>query len=77
MIVTLDPDVTAWVEIEARRAGTTPSAFVRSLLRERMREQNDEQLDYEAAMRRFFSIQPYLISDGRPYPTREETHRRR
>lgn len=77
MKLTLDPDITAWVEVEARRAGTTPSEFVRSLLRERMREQQDEALDYDAAMRRFFSIQPYLDSGGRPYPSREETHRRR
>lgn len=68
--VTLEEDVARWARIEAARRETSVSRFLGELLREQM-EENDE---YEMAMRRALRRKAFLT--GGPYLSREEIHDR-
>lgn len=68
--VTLEENVARWARIEAARRETSVSRFLGELLREQM-EEND---DYEMAMRRALRRKAFL--KGGPYLSREEIHDR-
>lgn len=68
--VTLEENVARWARIEAARRETSVSRFLGEILREQM-EENDE---YEVAMRRALRRKPFL--KGGPYLSREEVHDR-
>jgi hypothetical protein len=70
--ITLDDAVARWARLEAARENTSVSRFVGELLAERMRGSEA----YDAAMERYLSVKPRAISQGRPYPTRDELHDR-
>ena len=70
--VTLDQETAPWARIEAARREMSVSSFIRMLLRERM----GGQAAYAGAMSRYLSRGGANLSDGRPYPAREELHDR-
>lgn len=70
--ITLDEEVARWARLEAARANTSVSRFVGELLAGRMRGR----AAYDAAMKRYLSVSPRVISGSRPYPTRDELHDR-
>jgi plasmid stability protein len=70
--ITVDEEVAQWARVWAAKHNTSVSRLVGDLLRKRMKEE----VMYEAAMRRFLAIQPTVISDGQPYPSREALHDR-
>ena len=70
--ITVDEVVARWARLEAARADTSVSRFVGDLLEERMRQDQE----YDAAMERYLSVKPRVISKGRSYPRREELHDR-
>lgn len=70
--VTLDEETARWARIEAARREMSVSSFVRLLLRERM----GGQAAFSGARDRYLSRTDAAISNGRPYPRREEVHDR-
>ena len=70
--ITLDEAVARWARLEAARENTSVSRFVGELLAERMRHGHA----YDAAMERYLSVKPRAISNGKPYPQRDELHDR-
>jgi hypothetical protein len=70
--VTLDESVAKWVRVKAAEEGKSVSRYLGELLEKEMREEDS----YEEAMRRFFAREPVNISDGQPYPKREELYDR-
>lgn len=69
----LDDETARWARLEAARRDTSVSKLVGALLREHMERESS----YEAAMDRFFAIEPGVLKRGGRYPSREETHERR
>ena len=70
--ITLEEPVARWARMQAARENTSVSRFLGSLLKERM---GDEE-QYNAAMERYLSVRPRLMSKGRKYPHREELYDR-
>jgi hypothetical protein len=70
--ITLDQAVAQWARLEAARENTSVSRFVGNLLAERMRHSQA----YDAAMEHYLSVKPRDISNGKPYPRRDELHDR-
>lgn len=70
--IVLDDETHRWARIEAARRNTSVSQLVGELLREHM----ERECDYEAAMRRFRSVEPRVLKKAGGYPSREEAHRR-
>ena len=71
--VTLDEKTAAWAKVYAARRNQSLSRFLGELLHEKMRESRE----YETAMRRFWAIGPKNLSDGKPYPPRDEIYERK
>ena len=71
--ITLDEKTAAWARVHAAQRSMSLSRFVSELLHEKMGESRE----YEAAMRRFFSVKPRNLSDGQPLPKREELYDRK
>jgi hypothetical protein len=69
--ITLDETVARWARLEAARENTSVSRFVGDLLAERMRHAQA----YDA-VEHYLSVKPRAISNGKPYPRREELHDR-
>lgn len=70
--ITLDESVARWARLEAARENTSVSRFVGDILAARMRDSQA----YGVAMERYLSVKPRALSNGRPYPTRDELHDR-
>lgn len=70
--ITLDEETARWARVEAAKRDTSVSRYVGELLRQHMVESEE----YERARRSFASRGPVELSSGRPYPTRDEVHRR-
>lgn len=73
LTITVEEEVARWARVWAARRNTSVSRLVGEMLKERMQQEEG----YEAAMRDFFSIAPSRISDGAPYPSRDDLHDRR
>jgi hypothetical protein len=71
--VTLDEKTAAWARVYAARRNMSLSRFLGELLHEKMSESRE----YENAMRRFLGVKPKKLSDGEPYPSREEIYDRK
>lgn len=71
--VTLDEKTAAWARVYAARRNMSLSRFLGEILHEKMRESRE----YEDAMRRFFAIKPRNLSNGKPYPSRDELYDRK
>ena len=71
--ITLDEDTAKWTRLAAAAREMSVSRYVGEVLRERM----DAARDYEAAMGRYLSRQPFRLR-GAPerYPRRDELHDR-
>ena len=70
--VTLDDETARWARVEAARHEMSVSRFIRETLRERM----GGQAAYDGAMDRYLSRSPVVLTEGGPYPQREELHDR-
>ena len=70
--ITMEDEVAEWARLEAARRNTSVSRLVGELLAEKMRHDDA----YERAMREWMARERTWKSDGKPYPTREETHER-
>lgn len=71
--VTLDEKTAAWARAYAARHNMSLSRFIGKVLHEKMRESRA----YEGAMQRFFAVKPRNLSDGAPYPARDELYDRK
>jgi len=69
--VTLEENLADWARREARRQGISVSRLLARPLEDRMQQE----VSYEAAMRRALARKPFLKSDGR-YLSRNQTHDR-
>ncbi len=70
--VTLDERVAHWAKIEAAKKNTSVSRMLGDLLANEMNRART----FKAAMRQHLARLPKRISDGRPYPSRDELHER-
>ncbi|HEV8129986.1 MAG TPA: CopG family transcriptional regulator [Acidobacteriota bacterium] len=70
--ITMKEGVARWARLQAARENSSVSRFVGDLLEERMLQ--DE--EYDAAMERYLSVTPGIVSKGRKYPRREELYNR-
>lgn len=70
--VTLDEKTAAWARVYAAQRKMSVSRFLGELLHEKMRESRE----YEKCMDRFLAIKPKNLSNGMPYPHRDELHER-
>jgi len=70
--ITLDEETARWARLEAARRDTSVSKLVGVLLREHM----ERECSYEAAQKRYFAVEPYLINPSDRLPSREELHER-
>lgn len=70
--VTLDEKTAAWARVYAAQRKMSLSRFLGELLHEKMRESSE----YERCMKQFFAVKPRNLSDGLPYPSRDELHER-
>jgi hypothetical protein len=73
LTIAVDEDVARWARVWAANRDTSVSRLLGDLLRQRMLDD----LRYEDSMRDYLSRRPSAISDGSPYPTREDVHDRR
>jgi hypothetical protein len=73
--VTLDEKTAAWARVHAAKRNMSLSRFLGEVLHEKMGESRE----YEEAMRRWLSRKPRTVnlSDGQPYPKREELYDRK
>lgn len=71
--ITLDEKTAAWARIHAAQRNQSLSRFVGEMLHEKMRESRE----YESAMRRFWAVGATNLSDGKPYPSRDELYDRK
>ncbi len=71
MTLTADEDVLRWARIKAAEENTSVARLVGDLLRKQMQIERG----YHAAKRRFLSVEPRVISQGR-YPSRDDLHDR-
>lgn len=71
--VTLDEKTASWARVYAARRSMSLSRFLGEVLHEKMRESRE----YEEAMRRFWTIKPKNLSDGKAYPTRAAVNDRK
>lgn len=70
--VTMEDSVADWARMEAARRNTSVSRLVGELLAEKMRHDDA----YERALQDWLARERTWRSDGRAYPTREESHER-
>jgi len=71
--ITMDEPVAEWARLEAARRNTSVSRLVGELLAEKMRSDDA----YERALNEWLQRDLGFASDGRPYPTRDETYAER
>ena len=71
--VTLDEKTAAWARVYAARRNMSLSRFLGELLHQKMGESRE----YEDAMRRFLAVKSRNLSDGKPYPSRDELYDRK
>ena len=70
--VTMEDGVADWARLEAARRNTSVSRLVGELLAEKMRHDDA----YERAMNEWLGRERSWVSDGTPYPKREEIYDR-
>jgi hypothetical protein len=71
--ITLDEGTARWARQVASERGVSVSRFVGELLRQQMQQQHN----YELAMKRYFSLRPRALRDaGEQYTSREALHDR-
>ena len=72
--VTLDPQTAKWLRMQAAEKEMSVSRFVSEVLREKMKQP----IEYERAMRRFMSQNPFDLTggSGEALPSRDEIHDR-
>jgi hypothetical protein len=71
--ITLGDETAAWLKRSAAECKLSVSAFIRALLRARMRESSD----YEQAMYRFLAKGAFKLKGARQrYPSRDELYGR-
>jgi hypothetical protein len=71
--ITLDEATAQWARQVSAERGVSVSRFVGELLRQQMQQE----VSYELAMKRFFAVQPRpLKGPGEKYPTRDELYDR-
>ena len=70
--VTMDDSVADWARIEAARRNTSVSRLVGEMLAEKMRHDDA----YERAMNEWLSRDRAWVSNGVPYPKREDSYDR-
>jgi hypothetical protein len=68
--VTMEESVAEWARMEAARRNTSVSRLVGELLAEKMRHDDA----YERAMNDWLNRQRSWMSDGSPYPKRDEIY---
>jgi predicted transcriptional regulator len=71
--VTMEDSVADWARMEAARRNTSVSRLIGEMLAEKMRREDA----YERAMREWLARDIGYSSDGRSYPTRDETYAER
>lgn len=71
--LTLDETTAEWAHRYAAKLNVSVTQFIENVVREKMICTQE----YEDAMRRFFAVKPVNISDGKPYPKREELYDRK
>ena len=71
--VTMEDSVAEWARIEAARRNTSVSRLLGELLAEKMRHDDA----YERAMQEWLQRDLRFVSDGSPYPRREEIYAER
>jgi hypothetical protein len=70
--ISMEERVAEWARLEAARRNTSVSRLVGELLAEKMRRDDAYQRAYEA----WRSDDRRWVSDGQPYPSREQTYER-
>lgn len=75
--ITVDDELAEQIAEYEAGDGNDLSALVSEFLRARLQTRRTDTPEYQEAMRRFLSFKPRNLSDGQPYPTREEIHDRR
>ena len=71
--VTMEESVADWARMEAARRNTSVSRLVGELLAEKMRHDDA----YERAMNEWLQRDVRFVSDGSPYPKRDEIYAER
>jgi len=71
--ITMDDPVANWARIEAARRNTSVSRLVGEMLADKMRHDDA----YERAMREWMADTSGFVSNGQPYPNREEIYAER
>ena len=71
--VTMDDDVANWARVEAAKRNVSLSRMLGELLAEKMRHDDA----YERAMQEWLQRDCGFVSDGRPYPKRDEIYAER
>ncbi len=71
--VTMDDEVATWARVEAARRNISLSRMLGELLAERMRHDDA----YERAMHEWLQRDHSFVSDGQPYPKRDQTYAER
>lgn len=72
MTITVEAEVARWARLKAAREEISISQLVGKMLKESMLQEEG----YESAKKRFLSVRPRVLSDGSPYPPRDELHDR-
>lgn len=73
LTITVDDTALEWARIEAAKRNTSVSRLVGELLAEKMRHDDA----YDRAMREWMADTSGFVSNGQPYPKREETYAER
>lgn len=71
--VTMEDDVANWARVEAAKRDISLSRMLGELLAEKMRHDDA----YERAMQEWLQRDSSFVSDGRPYPKRDEIYAER
>lgn len=71
LTITADEEVLRWARVKAAKENTSVARLVGELLKQQMKGERG----YQAAKRRFLSVEPRLLSSG-PYPSRDDVHDR-
>lgn len=71
--ITMEEAALEWTRIEAAKRNTSVSRLVGEMLADKMRHDDA----YERAMREWIADKSDFVSDGQPYPKREEIYAER
>lgn len=72
LTVSLQEPVARWLRVKAAHEEKSVSRYLSDLVTSQMQQEER----YSQAMSRFLTRQPSLISQGGPYPSRDELHAR-